>query len=230
MQFSTQIYGSHNNVSVRAKYVKGSPNAQLAENLKFGVCAGMTSRWIRSMQKIGCSPTLEELQRTSPGMAPAVTVRAPIDSNGILQGAYEKNLYKAKSDAQNNIVPRQMAEIQQVQWLANVCEWDTQCSDMVGPWKSDIYKQLTAAHNVGSEWLLRVEIPNSKGDRHAIGIASRRISDNPIDHALPIIEQIAFYIFDANYGMYHCDPFTGYSWLAQEYCGEWLAFRNNIND
>ena len=218
MPFCQQIFHSHNNVSVHAKYIKGSSKAELAGNLTIGTCAGMTARWIKNMETIGCSPSHDELEKTNPtNSTPPPQGRGSIDSNSILQSAYARKL-------------QSMNEMQSVHWLANTCQWDFNYHEVVGPNKSDIFKQLTAFFNCRSEWLLRVEIPYSSGRLHAIGIAVRPFVDEPIDEKSPVTDQIGFYVFDPNYGMWWVDPKQGYSWIANNYQGDWYAYRNSVND
>lgn len=219
MPFCEQIFYSHNHdVSVHAKYVKGSPKAELAGNLQIGICAGMTSRWIRNMATIGCTPSWGELEKTNPrSTAPPPEGRRNIDSSSILQSAYARRTLP-------------LGEMQSVHWLANACEWDFNYQEVVGPCKSAIFRHLTAFYNCRCEWLLRVQIPNSSGGLHAIGIATRPFVDEPMDQNTPVTDQIGFYIFDPNYGLYWTDPNQGYRWIANNYCGDWYAYRNSVND
>jgi len=201
------IFYSQNDVSVQAKYVKGSPDSQLASNLKFGICAGMTSLWIRNMQKLESNPTVGQLLRTEPAKV----------AGTVTQSAYEKLTHR-------------MDEFRQVRWLANTCQWDVDYSSVVGPVKHDIFKQLTSVVNVRTEWLLRVQIPYFSGDKHAVGVAVRPVSESGIDDNIKIEDQIVFYVYDVNYGLFQADPRTGFGYIARVYEGDWYAFKNCVND
>jgi hypothetical protein len=159
------------------------------------------------MQKLEGCPTFEQLMMTEPTKV----------AGSITQSAYEK-------------VTHRLDEYRRVRWLANTCQWDVDYGSVIGPMKNDIFKELTSVVNVRSEWLLRVQIPNSNADKHAVGIAVRPVSESGIDDSIRIEDQIMFYVYDVNYGLFQADPRTGFGYIAQAYEGEWYAFRNCVND